>query len=336
MGIAALPAGHRDAVARGRRPHRAAREARHVARHAAPGPAQRRACAGRRRACRAAGPVAHALPGRPARAARHARHAARDGRHAEGHGRRTRKCGRSRRDPRIADRAGEGPRVRVRYVDRRRRDVRDARAAVRARAPRADRRGPAARREDRDDVARAFVRAPARRIVPAAAAPGRRDAGAGRPAADDDDDARGAQRRAARSPDRKPAGVFRADRARVCGPRVECRRCAEGKRRRKRARGGCRAAAGRRRDDDGARAGDGRVARHRDGRRAASARRADGRFREEHRQRDGRLEPRARRTAPRGRCRRAAVADDARPVHRHLHAAFDGSARRRGDAPRVD
>ncbi|VWD39047.1 hypothetical protein BCO18175_06764 [Burkholderia contaminans] len=336
MGAAALPAGHRHAVARGRRPDRAAREARHVARYAAPGPARRRARAGRRRARRAAGPVAHALPRRPARAARHARHAARDGRHAEGHRRCARKRDRSRCDPRIADRAGEGPRVRIRHVDRRCRDVRDARAAVRARAPRADRRGPAARREDRDDAARAFVRAPARRIVPAAAAPGRRHAGTGRPAADNDDDARSAQRRAARSPDRKPAGVFRPDRARICGPRVECRRRAEGKRRRKRARGRCRAAAGRRRDDDRARAGDGCAARHRDGRRAASARRADGRLREDHRQRDGRLEPRARRTAPRGRCRRAAAADDARPVHRHVLAAFGGPARRCGDAPRID
>lgn len=235
MGAAALPAGNRHAVARGRRPDRAAREARPVARHAASGPARRGARPGRRRARRAAGPGAHALPRRPAGAARHARHAARDGRHAEGHGRRARERDRSRCDPRVADRAGEGARVRVRHVDRRCGYLRDARAAVRARAPRADRCGPPARREDRDDAARAFVRAPARRIIPAAAAPGRRDAGAGRPAADDDDDARGAQRRAARSPARKPAGVFRPDRAGVRGPGVERRRRAEGERRRKRA-----------------------------------------------------------------------------------------------------
>ncbi len=307
-----------------------------MARTAASEPAPRGARARRGRARRAAGPRAHALSGRPARAARHARHAHRDGDDVKGHRRRARKLDRSAGDPRVARRAREGARLRVRHVDRRGGDVGDARLAVGALPARAARRRAGTRREDRDDAARAFARASARRNLPAAAAAGRPDADARRPAAGDDAFARAAERRLGRAADRQPAGISRQGRGNVRASRFVGRPIADGQRRGKRA-GGRLGAAARDGDDDGrARARDGRAARCAHAGRAAPARRAVGRIRDDGGPRRGRLASRARRSSALERRARAAPARLDRADRRIVRPALHGFARRRARAPRRD
>ncbi|MGF6987654.1 hypothetical protein QFZ99_007195 [Paraburkholderia atlantica] len=163
--------------------------------------------------------------------------------------------------------------------------------------PRAARSGATARREDRDDFARVLAEPSARRKLPAAAAPGRSDAAAGRTAADDDERARTAKRRVERAADREPRRVLRPHRSGLSASGRCDRTVAERQRGRQRAGCGQGPATGRRSDDGRSLARDRRVARRGDSGRAAPARRHVERLRGDQRERRRDLQQRARRTS---------------------------------------